>query len=259
MKVAAIQFEAEAGAIERNRQKAAEMIREAAKAGAELIVLPEFWPAGFEQRYASVQAETMRGASINILRKLAKERKIFIVGGSLAEKRDGRLYNTAAAINDMGEITAKYRKVHLYPHEKEVFSPGDEWKLSEYAGLTIGMMICYDIYFPEFARNLCLRGAQLLVIPSACEDDAIERLHILAVARAVENHCFVIVANGCKGNLAGCSIIASPRGQILAKAGHNETALMADLDMDDLHCLRKQLNTVNDRRNILDEIDNSQL
>jgi len=259
VKVAVIQFEVVAGDIELNRHKAAQLIYDAALAGAQLILLPEYWPMGYAPYTLDKTAETMREGSVAMLRKLARELKVFIVGGALAEKKDGKYFITSPAINEAGEIIAKYRKAHLCPDEANYFSHGDEWTLAAYTGLPVGMMICYDIYFPEFARNLCLRGAALLTIPVLWEESSIERLHILAAARAVENHCFVMVANACKSGMAGRSLIISPSGRVLAQAGANETVLTAELDMSELFHAREHDNTLNFRRNILDEIDNSQL
>lgn len=262
MKVAAIQLEVVAGAAERNRKRAAELIREAAVMGAELVVLPELWNCGWQLTHLERVAETMRDGSVSLLRQLARELSLAIAGGSIAEKKDGKYYNTSVFINEGGEIIAKYRKSHLYPHglgEAQYFSHGDEWALSECGGLSVGMMICYDAYFPEFARNLTLRGAQLLTLPAAWPVAAVDRFQILAKARAVENHCFVIAANHCGGDMAGRSMILSPYGRVLAEAGGAETVLAAELNIAELNYLREHRNTINDRRNILDEIDNSQL
>jgi predicted amidohydrolase len=259
MKAAAIQFASTPNAPELNRHKAADLINEAADNGARLLVLPEFWPAGFEPQQVLSHAETMRDATVTLLRQLAKQRRVFIIGGSRAEKRDGRLYNTVVAIDEGGEIAAKYRKVHLPPQDEEnIFSPGDEWTLTECAGLRLGFLNCYDIYFPEFARNLALRGAQLLALPVLFAERVAEA-RLLARARALENGCFVIMANQAQDMAAGQSLIISPDGCILAEAGAGETVLMGELDINSLTDLRRERNTMNQRRNILDEIDNSQL
>ena len=259
MKVASIQFASTPNAPEANRQTAAALINEAADKGASLVVLPELWPTGLAARKAITQAESMRDTTVTLLRQLAKLRKVYIVGGSFAEKKDGRLYNTVVAVDERGEITAKYRKTHLYPQEEEeVFTQGDEWVSAECAGIRLGVISGQDIYFPEFARNLALRGAQLLVAPLLLKEN-IEEVHLLARARALENSCFVIVANQARDMAAGRSIIISPGGAILAEAKTKDTILMAELDTHNLVYLRQKRNYLNQRRNILDEIDNSQL
>ncbi|MCL1905624.1 MAG: carbon-nitrogen hydrolase family protein [Clostridiales bacterium] len=259
MKVAAIQFAGIPATPEANRQKAAALINEAADKGARLLVLPEYWPAGFNPLQVPDFAETMRDATVSLLRRLAKERQVFIVSGSLAEKRDGRLYNTTAAISETGEIAAKYRKTHLCPlKEEEIFFPGDEWTITEYSGLRVGIISCYDVYFPEFTRNLALRGAQLLAMPAMVEKTA-EEVRLLARARALENSCFVIMANQALNAAAGLSLIISPDGRVLAEAGSKDEVLLAELDMHSLASVRGERNILNNRRNILDEIDNSQL
>lgn len=269
MKAAIIQMAVREGDTEYNRQQAASMLREAAACGAKLAVLPELWASGYQLENLPELAETMRGDSVNLLRQLAREHNMFIIGGSLAEKRDGKFFNTSVAINGEGEIAAKYRKAHLYPHglrEADYFTPGDEWALADCAGLNLGLTICYDIYFPEFARNLCLRGAQILSAPVWVKE-SIEEFSIMARSRAVENHCFFLMANVAQKSglppdeqqAVGCSLIISPHGDIVAAAGGEETVLLADLEMSLLHHLRTHRNSMNDRRNILDEIDNSQI
>lgn len=264
MKIAAIQLDVETGALEQNRRRAAALLRQAAAGGAKLALLPELWPSGFALENLSKTAENLREGSVNLLRQLARDLDLFIVGGSLAEKRDGRHYNTCVAVGRDGEIEAKYRKTHLAPQgvcEDKYFSRGDEWTLCQCGDLSIGLLICYDIFFPEFARNLCLRGAQLLTVP-AWADTAkdIERFHILAKARALENNCFVAIANcAAEQGVAGHSLIVSPRGQVLAEAGEEAGVLFAELDVDALNQHQERHQYLNDRRNILDEIDNNQL
>ena len=259
IKAASIQFAGRPGEPEANRRKAAALINEAADRGATLLVLPEYWQAGFEPAQVSLHAETMRGLTVALLRQLAKERKVFIIGGSLAEKRDGRLYNTVVAIDETGEIAVKYRKAHLAPQDEEqIFCPGDEWALTECAGLRLGLLNCYDIFFPEFARNLALRGAQALVLPVMFAE-RIAEARLLAQARALENSCFVIMANQARDAAAGQSLIIAPDGRILAEAGAGETVLLAELDIYNQAALGRERNYLNQRRNILDEIDNSQL
>lgn len=260
VKVAAIQFAA-TGEPEANRRQAAQLVGEAAKAGACLVVLPEFWPGGWLYQQAAAGAETMRDASISLLRHVARERQLFIVGGSLAEKRDGLLYNTVPCINEAGEITVKYRQAHPQPQAPEEgtnFSHGDDWALTQAAGWIWGLLNGYDIYFPEFARNLALRGAQALAIPLLAREN-IGEAHLLAQARAVENRCFVILANQAGPAGAGQSLIVAPDGRILARAGSEDTVLVAELSMDALQQTRAHYHSLNHRRNILDEIDNSQL
>ena len=259
IKVAAIQFASMLSQADINRQKAAKLIGEAADQGGCLVVLPEFWLTGFEVGSIARQAETMRGATVGMLRRIARQKSVFIVGGSMAEKRDNRLYNTIVAVDENGEIAAKYRKAHLHPEEEEsVFSPGDDWVLANYGGCELGFLNCYDIYFPEFARNIILRGAQLLIIPIKA-NESINEMRLLARARAVENSCHVIMVNQAQEQGAGHSLIIAPDGSILAEAGQDEEILLMELDILNNIDLQRKQSFLNRRRNILDEIDNSQL
>ena len=268
MKAAAIQFEIIPGQVAQNQQKVAELVAKAADLGAELVVLPELWPTGYCLEQLPELAESMRGSSILLLRKLAKEHQICLVGGSIAEKKDNKFYNTSLIVNKNGDISVKYRKVHLYPHgllEHLYFSPGESWSVSEYQGWQIGQMICYDLFFPEFARNLALRGAQILTLPAQITNKAYPAFKMLAQARALENQCYLILANASNADsadddaLAGQSLIISPQGEILAAADKGKAIIVAELKIELLQWLKANRNPLEDRRPFLDEIDDSQI
>ncbi len=271
MKAAVIQYNIHSGDAKANRGKAAALLAEAGKMGAEIVLLPELWNCGYDLDRLEELAETSRGLSAKMLQKAAKEQHMFIIGGSIAEKKDGKYYNTSLAINQKGEIVQKYRKAHLFSlglHEDEYFMAGDEWVQAETPWCKVGMMICYDLRFPEFARNLALRGAKLLTMPSQWPRSRDEARYILCRARAIENRCFVMAANPVgidEGNgfkYAGGSMIIDPYGKILVEGPDEEGVFMADIDFSPWLSLDDQSPTIDvfaDRRAILDEIDDSQI
>jgi predicted amidohydrolase len=194
---------------------------------AELWVLPEFALTGYDfvdvaevRRYAE---EVPGGKSTTWLQSLAeKHRTVFVMG--LPETFSGRLFNTAVAVGPEGFI-GRYRKLHLFDREKELFEPGNEWlQVFDVGGVKIGMMICFDWIFPETARTLALRGAQIIchsanLVLSYCQK--------AMFARSVENGVFTVTANrigtesrtGQQLVFTGGSQILSPQGELLACAG----------------------------------------
>lgn len=271
MKAAVIQYNIHAGNSKANRDKAATLLAEAGKMGAEIVLLPELWNCGYDLDHLKDLAETSRGASTKMLQKAAKEHHMFIIGGSMAEKKDGKYYNTSLAINQDGDIVQKYRKAHLFSlglHEDRYFTAGNKWVQTETPWCNVGLMICYDLRFPEFARNLALRGAKLLTIPSQWPKSRDEGRHILCRARAIENRCFVMSANpvGIDGGngikYAGGSMIIDPYGKILVEGPDEEGVYLSDIDLSPWLGLDGQspdIDVFADRRAILDEIDDSQI
>ena len=265
MKLAVIQQNIIIADLAANEEKVESSLRSAAASGAQMAVLGEFWNSGFCPDGFDGIAQKIPGPSSNLLRKLARELNIWIFGGSIAEKKDGKLFNTAVLIDNKGTITQKYRKVHLFPAgngEAASFAGGDEWALVETPLGTAGMMICFDVFFPEFARNLALRGATLLVVPAIWPAEYDESWKTLLRARAIENCCFVVGCNcvgtnGINSYVGGSQIIA-PTGEVLLSVGNQEGAFCADLDENLLEQVNKQ-STILLRRRLLDEIDDNQL
>ncbi len=206
---------------------------------AELWVLPEFALTGYDfidvaeaRRYAE---EAPGGKSTTWLQSLAeKHRAVFVMG--LPEISSGRLFNTAVAVGPKGFI-GRYRKLHLFDREKELFEPGDEWlQVFDVGGVKIGMMICFDWIFPETARTLTLRGAQIICHPSNL---LLSYCQQAMFARSVENGVFSITANrigtethaGRSLVFTGGSQILTPQGETLARAGTDTVeAHVADIN-----------------------------
>jgi len=265
VKLAIIQFNIRPGDIAANEAKVAALVQQAAAKGAQAVVLPELWNCGYALKDLVTLAQSSRGTSINLLKKLAKKYGLFVFGGSIAELKDGRYYNTQIIINAEGSVISKYRKIHLFSlglQEDEYFTPGQEWVLSDTPWGQAGLMLCYDLRFPELARNLALRGAKLLVVPAQWPAARLAHWQILAQARALENQVFVIAVNrfgeDTSGVYNGHSLVVSPWGDILLDAVQEELSLV-DIDMSLVDEARSKLPVLEERRRILDEIDDSQL
>jgi predicted amidohydrolase len=262
LRVAAIQMTS-GGDVERNHRVAERLVRRAAASGARVAVLPEKWHFIHDDRRSREAAESLDGPSTGLARDWAAELGLTIVAGSVIERGpDGRSYNTSVLIQPNGEVTAVYRKLHLFDvevggvsyRESDGVRPGDRIVSGFAAGRRIGLSICYDLRFPELYRRLALEGAELLAVPSAFTA-ATGRDHweVLLRARAIENQAFVVAANQygthANGNRSyGRSMVVDPWGVVLAQAGDGEAVVLADLDFGRRSEIRARLPALGHRR-----------
>jgi predicted amidohydrolase len=250
---------------DRNLEVADRLVRDAAGRGAELVVLPEKWSVLGGRAEMEAAAQPLDAPWTDWARGVARELGIDLVAGSVLERRagNGNFANTSVHIGPDGELRAVYRKIHMFDvevdgvtyAESEGERAGAEVVVSELAGgARLGMSICYDVRFPELYRMLAVAGAEVVAIPSAFTL-ATTRDHweVLLRARAIENQCFVIAPNQVGEYLpgrrsGGRSLIADPWGLVLASAPDTETAIVADLDFDLLHDVRRRLPALQHRR-----------
>jgi deaminated glutathione amidase len=264
LRVGAVQLNATQDT-DRNLETADRLVREAAGRGAELVVLPEKWSVLGTDEQLSAGAQPLDGPCISWARAAARELGIDLLAGSIVERVAGqeKAANTSVHVGVDGEVRAVYRKIHMFDVEVDgvVYAesateePGDEPVVSALAdGTALGMSICYDLRFPELYRILAVRGAEVIVVPSAFTL-ATTRDHweVLVRARAIENQCFVVAANqigrdGAGHRAGGRSMIVDPWGLVLATASDIETAIVADLDFATLHDVRRRLPSLANRR-----------
>jgi predicted amidohydrolase len=236
MLVAALQMQP-AGTVEANLAGIETAATSAAAFGAKLLVTPEMGVTGYAI-WDDIPhlAETRSGPIIQRLTAIAAATNITIVAGF--PERDGEtIYNAAAMISPHGKA-AFYRKCHLFgPLEKAAFSPASDLsQIVRIGDLNIGMLICYDVEFPEMVRCLVLAGANMIVVPTALPRGApANRVSSSMIqTRAFENHVFLIYADLCGEENAtryqGGSIIAAPDGEQLARAGDGTTLLITEID-----------------------------
>jgi deaminated glutathione amidase len=264
MRVAAIQLNSTADT-DANLSTADRLVRDAAARGAELIALPEKWSVlGTPEELAS-GAEPLDGRSITWARETAAELGIDLVAGSIREHVPGQTKgaNTSVHVGPDGEIKAVYRKLHMFDvevdgvtyEESREEQPGDEVVVSELSNdIRLGLTICYDLRFPELYRALVADGAEVMTVPAAFTL-ATTRDHweVLVRARAIENQCYVIAPNQIGTHAPGIrsggrSLIVDPWGLVLASAPDAETAIVADLDFDNLHQIRRRIPALTHRR-----------
>mgnify|MGYP000943461613 CR=1 FL=1 len=258
MKVSGIQMNMEFANPEKNYERVEKLIRQAAESNPDTIVLPETWNTGF------FPAEDLERLSDNngertkeICSRLSKELNVNIVAGSVANRKENGIYNTAYIFNRKGELVAEYDKTHLFSpsHEDDYFVKGSRFTTFELDGIQCGIIICYDVRFLELVRSIALEGIKVLFVVAQWPDVRINHWEILNLARAIENQMFNVNVNSCgiAGNTknGGHSSIIDPWGNVLAKAGDNEEIITADLDMAIVEKIRSTINVYNDRRSDL--------
>ncbi|WP_282338095.1 carbon-nitrogen hydrolase family protein [Pseudomonas sp. PS02288] len=218
----------------------------------QLLVFPETHLTGFPTADNIAElAEPLDGPSIQAVQRAAGERGVAVVLG-IAETDAGQFYNTTLLITPQG-IALRYRKTHLWASDRGVFSPGDRYATCEWNGLRIGLLICYDIEFPESARALAQLGAELLVITNG-NMDPYGPVHRTAImARAMENQAYAVMVNrvgeGDGGlTFAGGSAVVDPFGTLLCEAGRDECRQILELDLDRLQAARGDYRYLDERR-----------
>ena len=242
------------GDVGHNTRKVIETIGRANVAGGtKLIVFPEATLSGFPTRenVADV-AQSLDSPALTSVRDAARRAGVSVAVG-LAEREGARFYNTTVLVDDKGEIALRYRKTHLWASDVGVFTPGDRFETCLWNGLTVGLLICYDIEFPETARAVAALDADLLIVTNG-NMDPFGPVHRRAItARAMENQMFALMVNRCgtgDDNLTfpGESALVDPFGEIVAAAGAQETLLGVDIDFKRLEASREHYRYLNDAR-----------
>ena len=248
---AAIQFNVKQGDVDANLAYVMSALSRVAERGANVAVLPEMWSSGFAYRNLNELA-LRTGDIMNELLEISARLKLVIVG-SLPEPNGERVFNTVY-VADNGVLAGVYRKIHLFSllGEDRAFAGGDRWLLAQTSLGKIGVIICYDLRFPELSRRLALEGAQLICVPAQWPKPRQEHWRTLLRARAIENQLFVVSSNACgligKLDFFGMSMIINPKGDVLEEAGEEECEILASLDMQVMSEWRAQIPCFNDRR-----------
>lgn len=235
----------------------------------DMVVLPEVWNSPYATSSFPVYAEQVPsvGAAITglsdamsstkMLLEVAKKLGVWIVGGSIPEKgENGKLYNTCLVIDSSGKIAAKHRKVHLFDidvpgrvtfKESDSLTAGNEVTTFSSPWGNVGVGICYDIRFPEYAMLLRQKGCRLLVYPGAFNMvTGPAHWELLQRARAVDNQLFVAACsparNASSGYVAwGHSSVVNPWGEVVAKAGYEDETIFATLDFGLADTMRENI------------------
>jgi predicted amidohydrolase len=256
VKIAAFQMEGHRGDIEANLTTIGDAAREAAAQGAALLVAPELALTGYGAGEAiSRLAAPADGREAAVIRSLAAENRLHLVVG-FAERVGEAIYNAALLATRDGQLFV-YRKCHLYgDYERDLFVPGCELPQPiELDGISTGVLICYDVEFPEAVRRLAVSGAELVLVPTALPagKDSTFIAEKLVPVRAFENQVAIVYANhaGDDGKFcyAGLSCIAMPDGSDATRAPANgSTLLVAEYEKERFSASRRANPYLADRR-----------
>lgn len=248
IRIAAIVSSAKVGNTANNLEQMAEWIKKAAEKKAAIVCFPEMAITGYHVRKKiTAVAETVPGPSTDFLFNLAADKKITILAG-LAEKfSDSRLYASHVVITPEG-INGVYRKIHLGPSEKSLFTAGTSIPVFEINDFKFGIQLCYDAHFPELSTAMALKGADLVFIPHASPQtiskEKIKSWMRHLPARAYDNSMFIIANNLCGKNgqgltFPGVCVVLNPAGEVIQSySGTDEHMMIADLKAEDLNKVR---------------------
>lgn len=287
-----------------NLQTAEQFLRQAKSNGAELAVLPEIWNSPYATaafpdyaeelpQVGDVEIRSSSSVSAQLLCSMAQELNLWVVGGSVPEQEQGKYYNTCLVFNPQGQVVAKHRKVHLFDidvpgkltfRESDTLSAGNTFTTFDTPWCTIGVGICYDIRFPEYASILTHhKHCRVLIYPGAFNLTT-GPLHweLLQRARAVDGQCWVltasparnkpVVVSGEEGSSSsssssspssstthkyppyvawGHSSAVSPWGEVVATTNENESVVMVNVDLTLVEDMRKSIPTFDQKRHDL--------
>ncbi len=217
-----------------------------------LILLPEMFATGFSCA-VEITGELERGETEAFLQALAQEHHCGVIGGVVVKpKPEGPAYNQALAISPEGIVLARYTKRRPFSlgGESAVHAAGETPVVFDFQGLKVGLLVCYDLRFPELARDLARLGAEVLVCIAAWPVKRISHWMTLLQARAIENQAYVIGVNRTghepEFSYNGRSLVVDPQGVIVADAGEREQVLHSQLDPNWARAWREQFPALRD-------------
>ena len=259
MRVAVVQFKASTTK-EDNLKKIISYISKAAAKNATLIAFSEFMMFYTNSSQTPKQlanlAETINGNFITIIAEAAKENQIQVIGSFYEKSRKkDRVYDTSFVINESGKIISTYRKIHLYDalgfRESDKMTAGSKIAKPVKTSIgKIGMMICYDLRFPEMSRSLAVAGSEILVVPSAWVKGNMKEEHWITInkTRAIENGCYVIAPDQVGNIYCGRSLVVDPYGKILLDMKKKQGIGFVNIDLNKVKQTRKILPLLKNRR-----------
>lgn len=251
-----------------NISNAKQFIEAAASKGAKIAALPEMFNCPYSNIYFKEYAEEYPdGETIKMLSEEALKNNIYIIGGSIPEiDNEGKVYNTSYVFDNNGNLLAKHRKAHLFDidikgkitfKESDVLSPGNDITVFDTEWGKIGVMICYDIRFPEFARKMALSGVKAIFVPAAFNmTTGPAHWELSFRCRALDNQIYMFGISPARDE-SGCyvaygnSIAANAWGEVIGKLEEKEDILFVDVNLDDIFEIRESLPLLKDRKSVV--------
>jgi omega-amidase len=252
-----------------NLRNAALQVKKAAEMGADFAVLPEMFNCPYETSNFPIYAETDGGPVYTALSQIARENHLYLIGGSVPEREEDKIYNTCYIFDREGKLLGKHRKVHLFNisvhkgqrfQESETLTAGNQITVLDTEFGKIGVAICFDIRFPEQYRLMALAGAQMIFTPAAFSMTTGRPHWELAFrSRALDNQVFTIGAAPARvrnGNYIpySHSIIVNPWGDIVTQMGEVPAVSVTEIDLDEVASIRNQMPLLAQMRNDLYEV-----
>ena len=262
-RVAMIQMHVEEDKL-KNITNASELVKKAVEQGVDMAVLPEMFNCPYKTSNFPVYAEKEGGECYSLLSNLAKTHGIYLVAGTMPEKDDeGRVFNTSYVFDRQGFKIGKHRKMHLfdidveggqYFKESETLTAGNSVTVFDTEFGKMGLAICYDFRFPELSRLMVDEGARVLISPAAFNmTTGPAHWEVMFRSRAIDNQVYTIGTapardvDSCYTSY-GNSIIVSPWGEVIVKMDEKEGYSIAELDLDYVEKVRRELPLLAHRR-----------
>lgn len=260
--IALLQMDIAIGEPDANFAKLAHMLEEAVRSNPkpDVIVFPEMWNTGYALDRIRDIADRGGERTAEFISAFCRRHRVNVVAGSVADldgadgERVRRVRNTIYAFDRAGNRMAQYSKIHLFRlmDEEKYLHAGEQAGMLEVDGIPSGMMICYDIRFPELARKLALGGAKLLFVPAEWPHPRLHHWRTLLTARAIENQMFVVACNrvGTSGTTSffGHSMVIDPWGEVVTEGDESERILTATVDLALVDKVRTTIPVFADRR-----------
>lgn len=252
MKIAIYQMEIIPGEPEKNIEKVTNWL--STLDDVEIAVLPEMWNTSYTLEELVHITSDNGQREIEKLSELAKQYQINIVGGSIAVRVEDKIYNRAIVINKKGELIHQYDKLHLVPmlDEPNYLTQGNNISIFEIDNVKMGVIICYDLRFPEISRKLALEGIEVLFVVAEWPIERISQFEKLLYARAIENQVYVIASNSigkCNNTLfGGKSMVINPLGEATTKIILGEGTIQATVNIEEIRNIRTKIPLLKTRR-----------
>ncbi len=242
---------------DKNLKKAERFIKEGVEKGAEIVLLPEMLNCPYSVKYIPQYAEPYPdGMTFKFLSEQAEKNNVYLVGGSHPEKEGDNIYNTCFIFGPDGRILGKHRKVHLFDinveggisfKESDTIAAGNDFTIIDTEFGKIGIVICYDMRFPEIFRIMSLEGVKIVLIPAAFNTTTgPAHWELLLRTRAVDNQVFLAASSPAQDDDGvyqawGNSMIVDPWGRILKNAGTGDKVILSRLNFELLQKVRDEL------------------
>lgn len=253
IKVSLLQMNIIPGDPKTNRENAVHLINQAVLQSSDIVVLPEMWTTAYQLEGIANICDKYGMPTNDMMSATAKEKGINIVAGSYASLEEGKVFNTAYIFDRCGNNIAKYQKIHLFKlmEEHKYIESGSSHCVFMLDGIKCGIIICYDLRFPELTRKLALEGIKLLFVPAEWPAARLDHWITLLKARAIENQIFVAAVNRAgehpKDEFLGGSMVINPLGEIIAQGDYKQQIISAELDFSLIDQAKINIDILEDR------------